>query len=101
MYSGISLPKDDTASGITNLTTAIQKAYSGSVVSSYSVIKDVLNITGGGNIVSLGSSIITNYLGGSINTDIKNPVILSAIGGITNTYYSGGVHYKTHTFAMV
>ena len=62
VFSGASLPTNDTNSGITNLTTAIQKAYSGSVVSSHSAIKDVLNTMGGGNIVSLGSSIITNYL---------------------------------------
>lgn len=77
VYSSGSLPKDDTASGITNLTTAIQTVYSGSVIASVSSIQSLLSTTGSANLVSLGSSIITNYLGGNaaIVPDTTTPTL--------------------------
>ena len=64
VFSGASLPINDSASGITNLVSAIQNAYSGSSVASVSAIANLLSTTGSTNVVSLGSSIITNSIGG-------------------------------------
>jgi len=60
VYSSGSLPSD--ASGITLLTTALQAAYSGSIIASVSNVQNLLTTTGANAIVSLGSSIINNYL---------------------------------------
>lgn len=65
VFSGTFLPTNDTASGITNLVNSLKSAYSGSVIASESAIKTLLTTTESSNIVSLGSSIITNHLGGN------------------------------------
>jgi len=65
IYSSWSLPINDTTGQITLLTTNLQTAYSGSVISQNSNISNVLTTTGPTNITSLWASIITNYLGWS------------------------------------
>ncbi|MDP2103579.1 MAG: LamG-like jellyroll fold domain-containing protein, partial [Candidatus Gracilibacteria bacterium] len=73
IYSSGSLPTNDTTGQITLLTTNLQTAYSGSVISTNSNISNVLTTTGATNITSLGASIITNYLGGSASAPPPPP----------------------------
>jgi len=79
VFSGASLPTDST--GITNLTTALQTAYSGSVIASVPTVANLLSATGAQNILSIGSSIVTNSLGG-------NAAVVPISGGSSSSSYS-------------
>jgi len=65
VFSWTSLPTDDSASGITNLTNSIKLAYTTYPFPSDPNISNILNTTWATNITSLWANIITNYLGWS------------------------------------
>lgn len=65
VFSGATLPTDNTTGQITNMMAALKVAYSGSDVASNGSIATLLNTSTGG-LASLGASIVTTQLGGSM-----------------------------------
>lgn len=64
IFSGSTLPTDDTTGKITAMITNLKTAYSSSDISGNSNIAGLLSATGTTAIVNLGTAIVTNQLGG-------------------------------------
>jgi hypothetical protein len=82
VYSGASLPTNDTTLAITNMTTAIQNAYSGSVVASDPLVQKIITASDPSSIITAGSALITN-IGGTPVTSSQT------YASCTATSYSG------------
>ncbi|MFZ4462033.1 MAG: RCC1 domain-containing protein [Patescibacteria group bacterium] len=72
MFSGSSLPSNDTSSGFTLLATNLKNAYTGTDLASYSSIQQLVATPTTG-LADMGSLIITTQLGG--NTSKSTPTV--------------------------
>lgn len=75
VYSGSKLPTDDTSKQITNMVKALQSAYSGTDITAINQNITTLLNTSSGQIASLGAILLTNQLGGVVNSGSTDVVV--------------------------
>lgn len=68
VFSGASLPKDDSTGQLTSIVNTLKTAYSGSDLASTATISALLSTTGSTQVSSLGATILTGQLGGTANS---------------------------------
>lgn len=83
VFSGTSLPKDDTGSGISNMMSALKSTYSASPDTTNLTALQSIITASTGSYANIGSNIITGNLGGTANASptitvmSNNPTTLS------------------------
>jgi hypothetical protein len=72
VFSGSTLPTSDTTGQLTSLIASLKFAYSGSDIVSNTNISSLLSTNGTSSIQNLGSSIVSNQLGGKMTTAVAS-----------------------------